>query len=101
MILTHPSVIGELALGDLRERETILSGLMELPGASVATAAEVLHFIARHALIGRGIGSVDVHLPASATLTSGAALWTHDKRLHEVAAHLALAFDPGKYRLTN
>ena len=91
MVLVHPFVIGELALGNLRQREIVLGALADLPQARVATDAEVLHFIARHALSGRGIGYVDAHLLAAAQLTAGTALWTNDKRLRGVAAQLALA----------
>lgn len=91
IILAHPFVIGELALGNLRQREIVLKALMDLPHASVATDAEVLHFIGRHALFGRGIGYIDAHLLAAVTLTAGAKLWTKDKRLHDVAVQLGLA----------
>lgn len=93
-VLTHPFVVGELALGDLRRREAVMDALSGLPLASVATEAEALHFIDRHALFGRGVGYVDVHLLAAARLTADAALWTHDKRLHGVAAELGLALAP-------
>jgi predicted nucleic acid-binding protein len=56
-VLTHPFVIGELAVGNLRQRELILRSLSRLPRASVVTDAEVLHFIDRHALFGRGVGT--------------------------------------------
>jgi len=46
-VLTHPFVIGELSLGNLRQREVVLEALSDLPHASVATDAEVLHFIER------------------------------------------------------
>jgi len=91
MVLAHPFVIGELALGNLGQREIVLKALADLPRASVATDAEVLHFIERHALSGRGIGYIDAHLLAAVTLTAGAELWTKDKRLHGVAVHLGLA----------
>jgi predicted nucleic acid-binding protein len=91
MVLVHPFVIGELALGNLRQRDIVLSTLADLPHARVATDAEVLHFIARHALFGRGIGYIDAHLLAAAQLTAGTELWTHDKRLHSVAAQLGFA----------
>jgi predicted nucleic acid-binding protein len=91
MALAHPFVIGELALGNLRQRGIVLSALSNLPHASVATDAEVLHFIDRHALFGRGIGYVDTHLLAAARLTAAAELWTNDKRLHGVAVQLGLA----------
>jgi predicted nucleic acid-binding protein len=91
MVLAHPFVIGELALGNLRQREIVLTALADLPHASVATDAEVLHFIERHALFGRGIGYIDAHLLAAAQLTAGTELWTNDKRLHGVAVQLGLA----------
>jgi predicted nucleic acid-binding protein len=93
MVLTHPFVIGELALGDLRQRELILDTLHDLPRANVATAQEVLHFIHQNALFGQGIGYVDAHLLASVRLTAGASLWTRDKHLLAAADRLALAAD--------
>jgi hypothetical protein len=89
--LTHPFVIGEIALGNLRQRELVLGMLSRLPAAVVATDAEVLRFIDRRALFGRGVGYVDVHLLASVRLTAGSQLWTFDKRLNDVAVQLGLA----------
>lgn len=91
MVLGHPFVVGELALGNLRQREVVLSNLADLPRATVATDAEVLHFINRFALSGSGVGYVDVHLLAAVRLTTGATLWTNDKRLHAAAIELNLA----------
>lgn len=91
MVLAHPFVIGELALGNLRQREIVLTALSDLPSASIATDAEVLHFIGHHALFGRGIGYIDAHLLAAVRLTADAALWTTDKRLHGIADQLGLA----------
>jgi hypothetical protein len=51
----------------------------------------VLRFIDREVLFGRGIGYVDAHLLAATRLTAGSKLWTHDRRLHAVAAQLGLA----------
>ena len=90
-ILAHPFFIGELALGHLRQREIILGALLDLPQAIAATDAETFHLIAAHMLHGRGIGYLDAHLLASARLTSGARLWTHDRRLHDVADALGVA----------
>ena len=91
MVLTHPFVIGELALGNLHQRDVVLKALADLPSADVATDPEVLRFIERHALSGRGIGYIDAHLLAAVKLTAGAELWTSDKRLHGVAVQLGLA----------
>jgi predicted nucleic acid-binding protein len=90
-VLAHPFVIGELALGNLRQREIVLNALSDLPQASLATDTEVLYFIDRHTLFGRGIGYIDAHLLAAVQLTAGAELWTKDKRLHGVANELGLA----------
>lgn len=91
LVLVHPFVIGELALGNLRQRETVLGSLLALRQPVVATDSEVLHFIDRHSLSGGGIGYVDAHLLAAVQLTSGTTLWTFDKRLHRVADRLGMA----------
>lgn len=93
LVLAHPFVIGELALGNLHQREIVLSALSNLPRAGVATEAEILHFIDQHAIFGHGIGYVDTHLLAAVRLAAGTKLWTGDKRLHQVAARLGLAID--------
>ena len=90
-ILGHPFVLGELTLGSLRQRETFLSDMRDLPQAIVAEDEEVLRLIDRHMLFGRGIGYVDAHLLAAARLTARSRLWTRDRRLQAVAAELGLA----------
>jgi predicted nucleic acid-binding protein len=90
-VLTHPFVVGELALGHLRQRQLILASLHDLPEANVATDREVFHFIEQKALMGLGIGFVDVHLLAATQLTAGSTFWTRDKRLSLVAGQLGLA----------
>ena len=96
-VLTHPFVIGELALGHMRQRDVVLASLLDLPRAVVATDAEVLRFIDRQALFGRGIGYVDIHLLAAVRLTAGAELWTKDARLRHVAEELAVAINPRRF----
>ena len=86
----HPFVVGELACGNLRARAELLGLLQALPPIPLVTDKEALFFIDEHALMGRGIGYVDVHLLASSRL-DGALLWTRDKRLHAVAAEFGLA----------
>lgn len=89
-VLTHPCVIGELALGQLSHRSEILGLLRNLPHAQTATDAEVLDLVENRHLFGLGIGYVDAHLLAATLLTAGAGLWTRDKRLAAVAAQLRL-----------
>jgi predicted nucleic acid-binding protein len=89
-VVMHPFIIGEIACGSLSDRAAILELLQELPTVVVADNEETLGFIERHALYGKGIGYVDVHLLASAALTHGAMLWTRDKKLHSVADDLGM-----------
>jgi hypothetical protein len=90
-VLMHPFVRGELACGNLKNRGEVLRLLGELPAAPLATDAEVLDFIEQRALMGRGLGYIDIHLLASVALAGSARLWTRDKRLATVAAALNLA----------
>ena len=93
-VYTHPYIVGEIALGQLRQREIVLKSLQALPQVTVAADAEVFRFIERHALFGRGIGYVDVCLVAAASLTPNTWLWTNDKKLGAVASDLGLAATP-------
>ena len=89
-VVVHPFIAAELALGKLQRRAEVLALFERMPRAPVASDAEVLTFIERRDLIGRGIGLVDAHLLASAVL-AGVLLWTFDKRLGAVAATLRIA----------
>lgn len=90
LVLAHPFVIGELALGSLQNRAVILGALQDLPQAPVATEGEVLSFIEQNALYGIGIGYIDAHLLAAVRLSPGATLWTRDKRLLAAGTSLGL-----------
>lgn len=92
LVLAHPFVVGELACGQLKARVEILGLLAALPQAKVAQEQEVLLFIERHGLMGRGIGYIDAHLLAATALTEGARLWTRDKRLDALAHELELGY---------
>jgi len=91
LVLTHPFVIGELALGNLRQRDIVLSALLGIPRANVANDDEVMRLINQESLFGFGIGYIDAHLLAAARLAADATLWTRDKRLSAVADRLSLA----------
>jgi len=89
-VATHPFVIGELACGNLSNRDEILTLLSELPRVTIATHEEVLHLIDRHRLNGKGLGWIDLNLLASA-LISRIPLWTKDRRLASVARTLGIS----------
>ena len=94
-VLAHPFVIGEIACGVFPRRRETLTLLNGLPTAPLLGQAEVLGFIERHALTGRGIGFVEMHLLASA-MVARAALWTRDRRLAEAASSLGMAPSTGR-----
>lgn len=87
-VLIHPFIIGELALGFLRDRQLLLQQWSALPLAPIVSPNDVLHFISGRELFGIGIGYVDAHLLASLTIMDGPGLWTRDRRLSEVAGTL-------------
>lgn len=90
-VLMHPLILGELACGNIRNRQEVLALLTRLPMAPEATHAEAMIFIEERALMGKGVGFLDVHLLASVALAGTARLWTLDRRLQTVATELRLA----------
>jgi len=88
LVIMHPHVLGELALGNLKDRSAVLSLLRNLPEAVVATDDEVQTMIEEQSIYGRGIGYTDAHLLAAVRLTPEARLWTRDKRLSAVAVDM-------------
>ncbi len=90
-VMCHPFIIGELACGNLKNRNEIISLLQSLPMAPTIEFDEFLFFIDQNHLMGKGVGFVDVHLLASSLLT-GVPLWTVDKRLKSAAVQLGSAF---------
>jgi predicted nucleic acid-binding protein len=89
-VSTHPFVIGEIALGNLRNRDEILQLLAALPTVAVASHDETLNFISNFSLAGRGLGYIDVHILAAVRLTPQTTLWSKDKRLLAVARDLSI-----------
>ena len=97
VVATHPFVIGELACGLLKSRGLVLGLLRSLARLAAATDEEVLDFLERHRLMGRGLGYIDMHLLAATALHGDARLWTRNKRLKRVAVEMALAhFEPAR-----
>lgn len=92
-LVMHAAVIGELAVGNLPRRAWLLCSFAGLPSIREIAALEVLAFIERHRLQGRGLSWVDVQLLAAVD-AAGHHLWTLDKRLHTSAESLGLAWNP-------
>ena len=95
-VLMHPFVLGEIACGNLRNRQETLRLLSGLPHAPEASNAEVMTFIETNNLMGKGIGFVDAHLLAAVALAADARLWTHDRRLDQASAKLRLDYAPDR-----
>jgi len=93
-LLCHPFVVGELALGSLRDRDAVLAFLAAQREAVVATHAEVLTVIDRCSIFSMGIGYTDAHLLTSTLLDRRSSLWTRDKRLAASAQKVGAALYP-------
>jgi predicted nucleic acid-binding protein len=92
-VMCHPFVIGELACGNMGNRDGILLLLHSLPTARSTEQSEVLRFINDHRLMGRGLGLIDIHLLISALL-SDVLFWTLDKKLRFVSFEFNVGYCP-------
>ena len=90
-IFMHSMVLGELAIGNFKNRQLLLRRWGALPFIQSATDAGVLEFLETHQLMGKGIGWIDLHLLTAVSLSNGTQLWTRDKRLRTIADTLNLA----------
>jgi len=90
VVLCHPFIIGELACGNLKNRNKILGMLASLPSIPIVEHDEVLDFISRHKFQGKGIGLIDAHLLAS-TYLAKCRIWTLDKSLLKIANTLKVS----------
>ena len=55
-VVIHPFIVGELACGNLHNRQNLLELLQALPPVKTAMDQEVMQFIESQKLMGRGIG---------------------------------------------
>lgn len=95
MATTHPMIVTELACGTpLAPRARTLGGIAMLPHVRRASLTEVRELIEREGLFGLGCGLEDLILLASTMLTTGARLWTLDRRLRFVAERCQIAYLP-------
>jgi predicted nucleic acid-binding protein len=88
-VAVHPFVIGEIAAGSLKNRALTLADLSLLPRTPMAEETEVRLLLESRRLWGRGLGWVDLHLLASASL-AGLDLLTADRAMLEAASLLGI-----------
>ena len=92
LVLGHPAVTGEVALGSIASRERVIDRLESLPQLPFAAPEFVAAMIESFSLWGKGVGYVDVHLLASLRIAGTGRLWTKDKRLQDQALRLGVAY---------
>jgi predicted nucleic acid-binding protein len=90
LVAQHPMIVGELALGSLRDRDLVLGLLAALPQVRVATQEDVMRLVDGERLYGNGLSLVDAHLLTSLRLAPDTSLWTRDKRLRAAAVRLGI-----------
>ena len=94
IIVVHPFVIGELALGSHADRVRFLWRLGRLARLPVVRNEAVSALIESEGLFGKGIGYADAHLLASTRLAAPTRLWSRDRALQAQAERLGVAFVP-------
>ena len=90
-VATHELIIGELSCGNIKNRESFLEMINKLPIVESVLFNELIFFIDKHKLYGKGLGFIDCHILASAYLHN-IKLWTKDKKLNQLAGELSIQF---------
>jgi predicted nucleic acid-binding protein len=88
----HDFVYGELLIGDKGGRKRLLADYEQMHRAPLVSHAEVVDFVRRRRLNGRGVGWIDAHLLAS-SLVGRLKLWTTDPRLAALAKELKIGYE--------
>jgi predicted nucleic acid-binding protein len=91
---SHPMVVEGLALGSLKERNSVISLLSALHRFPSISHEEILEFVDARRLWGRGLSAADVHLLGSVLVEQGSGLWTRDKRLRAAAVDIGVRCHP-------
>ena len=92
-VVSHPVVVGELAVGGMRNRAQSLSDLRAFPTIPESDADDTLDFIEHHRLYGIGLSWGDAQLLASAVATT-VPIWTFDTTLRDRARAFGLEWTP-------
>ena len=83
-VFCHPFIIGELACGNIKNRKVIITSLQTLPQTIPIDHKEILIFIEKNQIMGKGLGYIDIALLASSLVTD-IPLWTLDNKLNDLA----------------
>ena len=93
----HDLIIGELAVGDLRDRPNTLYALSRIKQAQRVSDREALDLIEVERLWGLGLGFIDIHLLASTLVTPECLLWTRDRKLAAEAHRLGVGYSAASH----
>ena len=91
LVACHPFIIGELALGSLKDGKMVIAMLENVPSVTRADDSELLDMIDDRKLFPRGLGLIDTHLLAAALIEGDVHIWTKDKRFQMIATELNVA----------
>ncbi len=91
-VVGHELIYGELLIGDRGGRRKLLEAYERLQQATAIPHREVVEFVRRRGLHGRGVGWIDIHLLASA-IVERVRLWTADPRFSAVATELGVGYE--------
>jgi predicted nucleic acid-binding protein len=89
----HELVYGELLIGDRGGRKKLLATYTRFVQAATLPHQDVVAFVEGRRLHGRGVGWIDIHLLASA-IVSSLKLWTADPRLSAMAHEFGVEYRP-------
>ena len=90
-VVLHPYIIAEIACGNLRQRNLILSLLRAMPSVKILSMDEYFLFLEKNKLYGIGLGFVDVNIVGS-SLLSNCQIYTRDKELNLAASKFNIKY---------
>lgn len=90
-VVIHDMIIGELACGNFKNRGEIFTLLNQIPRTQSSTFDEIIYFIEKNKIYGKGLGYIDCALLVSSILFE-TKIWTNDKSLKEVAKSFGYSY---------
>ncbi|MGJ8656074.1 MAG: type II toxin-antitoxin system VapC family toxin [Akkermansiaceae bacterium] len=94
LIATHPLIIGELAVGNLIDRDQTIQDLRAFHLIKPTTDEETHLLLKHHRLWEEGIQWNDLLILASAIASPGTLLWTQNRRLAKIAQQFSISYHP-------
>lgn len=96
-VAMHEFVMGEIAMGSLKNRRAQLAFLNDLHKIGTASDLEVRALVESARLHGTKLGYIDAHLLTAARASADfepVRIWTRDNRLYQHAERLSVSYVP-------